>query len=233
MELKKNPKKDVTKRSGVFFAIGLVTVMLMAYVALEWKTYETAYNPDIGMNDVDNTIIEEAPIFKLETPPPPVPVIPMEIEIAEDEDPVVETLIEATEPNQDTEILDVDDITIIDDTPEPEVSWVTIEEVPIFPGCENKKDKRACFGKMMQKHIERVFRYPELEQEMGIQGRVNVMFDIKKDGTIGSIQMRGPNKNLENEAARIIGKLPKMTPGKQRDQSVKVSFAIPITFRLQ
>ncbi len=85
----------------------------------------------------------------------------------------------------------------------------------------------------MQQHISKVFRYPELEQEMGIQGRVNVVFDIQKDGSIGNIRMRGPNDNLENEAARIIGKLPKMTPGKQRDQNVKVSFAIPITFKLQ
>ena len=45
--------------------------------------------------------------------------------------------------------------------------------------------------------------------------------------------MRGPDKNLENEAARIIGRLPQMTPGKQRGRAVRVPFSIPITFRLQ
>lgn len=234
MELKKNPKKDINNRSGVYFAIGLVTVMLLAYVALEWKTYETDYDPNIGMNEVNVDITEEAPIFQL-TPPllPKVTVVPIEIEIAEDEDPVEETFIEAINPNQDTEVLENNSLTIIDDEPEPEVTWVTIEEVPIFPGCENATDKRACFGKMVHQHISKVFRYPELEKEMGIEGRVNVMFDINKDGSIGGVRMRGPNKNLENEAARIIGKLPAMTPGKQRDQNVKVSFAIPITFKLQ
>ncbi len=234
MELKKNPKKDINNRSGVYFAIGLVAVMLLAYIALEWKTYETDYDPNIGMNEVDQEIIEDAPIFQLAPPPPPkVPVVPIEIEIVEDEDPVIETLIDATEPNQDTEVLDVDDIDVLDIDIEPEVNWVTIQEVPIFPGCENATDKRACFGKMMQQHIKKVFRYPELEQEMGIQGKVSVMFDINKDGSIGNIRKRGPNGNLEDEAARIIGKLPKMTPGKQRDQNVKVSFSIPITFKLQ
>jgi protein TonB len=68
---------------------------------------------------------------------------------------------------------------------------------------------------------------------MGIQGRVNVMFVIQKDGSIGGVRMRGPDKNLEKEAARIIDKLPKMVPGKQRGRAVRVPFSIPITFRLQ
>jgi protein TonB len=45
--------------------------------------------------------------------------------------------------------------------------------------------------------------------------------------------MRGPDKLLENEAGRIIGRLPQMTPGKQRGRPVRVPFSIPITFRLQ
>ena len=85
----------------------------------------------------------------------------------------------------------------------------------------------------MNKHIRKNFRYPVIAQEMGIQGRVYVNFIIAKDGSITNIRMRGPDKNLENEAARIIGRLPKMTPGKQRGRAVRVPFSIPITFRLQ
>ncbi|MEL0240417.1 MAG: energy transducer TonB, partial [Flavobacteriaceae bacterium] len=47
------------------------------------------------------------------------------------------------------------------------------------------------------------------------------------------IRMRGPDKNLEAEALRIINLLPNMTPGRQRGRPVKVPFSIPITFRLQ
>ena len=67
---------------------------------------------------------------------------------------------------------------------------------------------------------------------MGIQGRVYVSFIINKDGTIGSVRMRGPDKNLEKEAARIINRLPRMIPGKQRGRPVRVPFSIPITFKL-
>ena len=86
---------------------------------------------------------------------------------------------------------------------------------------------------MIQKHIRKNFRYPEIAQDMGIQGRVNVLFVIQKDGSIGDIKMRGPDKSLEAEALRIIQKLPRMIPGKQRGRPVKVPFSIPITFRLQ
>ncbi len=234
MEPKKNPKKDLNRNSSLYFVFGLLVVMVMAYIALEWKTYNSPYNPDIGMDHVDESIDEEVPIFILETPPPPPPpVVPAEIEVVEDDDPIEETVIKDTDINQDTEVLDLRDI-IIDDIPEDViVPFSVIEDVPIFPGCENEKNKRACFNEMMSKHIVKNFRYPELEQEMGIQGRVNIMFVIQKDGSIGEVQLRGPNENLEKEAARIISKLPKMTPGKQRGNAVKVPFSLPITFKLQ
>ena len=92
---------------------------------------------------------------------------------------------------------------------------------------------RDCFQTMMNKHINKVFRYPETAIEMDLQGRVNVVFEIQKDGSIGNVRMRGPHKILENEAARIIDKLPKMIPGKQRGKPVRVPFSIPINFKLQ
>ena len=68
---------------------------------------------------------------------------------------------------------------------------------------------------------------------MGIQGRVYVSFVISTNGNIINVRSRGPDKNLEAEAERIIGKLPRMIPGKQRGRAVRVPFSIPITFRLQ
>ena len=68
---------------------------------------------------------------------------------------------------------------------------------------------------------------------MGIQGKVYMRFVIEKDGSITNIEvLRSPDRNLEKEALRIINKLPKMTPGKQRGRPVRVPFSIPITFKL-
>jgi protein TonB len=165
-------------------------------------------------------------------PPPPPPPAPEVIEIVEDEEEVEETVIESTESDEE---MIIEDIVVEDDFEDIDVPFAVIEDVPIFPGCERvaKSERRNCFQDQMNKHIRKNFRYPDIAQEMGIQGRVYVNFIISKDGSITNIRMRGPDKNLENEAARIIGRLPTMTPGKQRGRAVRVPFSIPITFRLQ
>lgn len=234
MEPKKNPKSDVGRNSSLYFVIGLAFTMAVVYGALEWKTYDETNNYDISMN-VDDDLDEEVPMTEqIKTPPPPPPpAAPEVIEVVEDEEEVEETIIESTETSQEEEIMEVEDVEVEEEVEDVDVPFAVIEDVPIFPGCENESDKRACFQQMMQKHISKNFRYPEIAQEMGVQGRVAVMFTIQKDGSIGNVRMRGPDKNLEKEAARIISKLPKMTPGKQRGRAVRVPFSIPITFKLQ
>ena len=234
MELKKSPKADLRRNSSLYFVLGLAVVMLLVYVAFEWKTYDEANNYDIS-RDVEELLDEEVPMTEqLKTPPPPPPpAAPEVIEVVEDEEEVEETVIESTETSQETEIVEIEDIEVEEVEEDIDVPFAVIEDVPVFPGCEKASDKRACFNEKMQDHIRKNFRYPEIAQEMGIQGRVSVLFTIQKDGSIGNIRMRGPDRNLEAEAQRIISKLPKMTPGRQRGRPVRVPFSIPIMFKLQ
>nr|WP_293303122.1 energy transducer TonB [Allomuricauda sp.] len=234
MELKKNPKADVGRNSSLYFVVGLAAVLGLVYGAMEWKKYDKANDYDISMN-VEDQLDEEVPMTEqIKTPPPPPPpAAPEVIEVVEDEEEVEETVIESTETSQEEEVVEIEEVEVEEVEEDISVPFAVIEDVPVFPGCEGAKDKKACFQEMMQKHIRKNFRYPEIAQEMGVQGRVNVIFVIQKDGSIGNIRMRGPDKNLEAEALRIINKLPKMTPGKQRGRAVKVPFSIPITFKLQ
>ncbi|GAB4515300.1 MAG: energy transducer TonB [Allomuricauda sp.] len=234
MEPKKNPKADVGRNSTLYFVIGLAAVLALVYGAMEWKKYDKANNYDISMN-VEDQLDEEVPMTEqIKTPPPPPPpAAPEVIEVVEDEEEVEETVIESTETSQEEEVIEIEEVEVEEVEEDISVPFAVIEDVPVFPGCENAKDKKACFQEMMQNHIRKNFRYPEIAQEMGVQGRVSVIFVIQKDGSIGNIRMRGPDKNLEAEARRIIEKLPKMTPGKQRGRPVKVPFSIPITFKLQ
>ena len=233
MELKKNPKADLTKNSGLYFVAGLAFILFISWQAIEWKTYEKSLYGYEALN-VEEDDEEDVPIteqIKTPPPPPPPPPAPEVIEVVEDEEEVEETVIESTETDEE-EIIEIVEVEEVEE--DIDVPFAVIEDVPIFPGCEKvaKAERRACFQDKMNRHIRKNFRYPEIAQEMGIQGRVYVQFVIAKDGSITSIRMRGPDKNLEKEAARIIGKLPKMTPGKQRGRPVRVPFSIPITFRL-
>lgn len=104
----------------------------------------------------------------------------------------------------------------------------------MFDACKDQPKAKQfdCFKENLDKHVQKNFRYPEMAQEMGIQGRVYVNFRINKDGSITVIGTRGPDKSLEAEARRIIEKLPKLIPGKQRGKPTPVTFAYPITFKL-
>ena len=113
------------------------------------------------------------------------------------------------------------------------IPFTVVDQVPVFPGCENATDKKACFQESIQRHIRKNFNYPLEAQESGIQGRVSIIFNISKEGAIKDIRMRGPHKLLEAEALRIIKRLPQMTPGKHDGKAVDVPFSIPITFKLQ
>lgn len=233
MKLKKKPDKDLNRNQSLYFVISLFLVLLMTFLALEWKTYDSNYNFDTSMH-LEEELLEEVPItIHYKTPPPPPVQAPPIIEVVENKKDIEETFIDDSETDQEEEIIKVEDIEV-DEIDEPEeISFLVIEDVPVFPGCEKAKDKRACFQAMLKKHISKHFRYPEMAREMGIEGRVNTLFVIQKDGTIGEIQMRGPDKSLEAEAQRIIDKLPKMVPGKQRGTPVRVPFSLPIIFKLQ
>ncbi|MFD2726795.1 energy transducer TonB [Hyunsoonleella rubra] len=234
---KKNPELEVGRNSSLYFAIGLNVMLFLSWQALEYKTYEQEeIVTDIVQMDVE--IEEEIPLVTMDTPPPPPPppaVTQESVTIVEDTEEVEETVFESTETSQEEVIRDVvrvEDVHVEAVEEYVEVPFAIIEDAPIFPGCENvaKPERKNCFQEMINAHVSNNFNYPEVALEMGISGRVYVIFVIAPDGSITKVRTRGPDKMLENEAKRIISKLPKMIPGKQRGKPVSVPFSLPINF---
>ena len=76
-------------------------------------------------------------------------------------------------------------------------------------------------------------RYPAAAEVSKIEGRVIVKFVIEKDGSIGeAIVVRGIEKDLNNEALRVIKSMPRWNPGKIDGRNVRCWFNLPITFRI-
>lgn len=240
MRPKKNPELEIGRNSSLYFAIGLNIMLLISWQALEYKTYEKDL-ASIDILEVEHDVEEEIPIVHINTPPPPPPPVAVteSIEIVEDIADVEETVIESTETNQDEIIQDVivrvEDVNVEEVEEDVEVPFAIIENIPVFPGCEgmSKKEMKDCFQKKMQEHVVKNFKYPDTALELRIQGRVSVVFVIDSKGYTTSVRSRGPDEILEKEAERIIKLLPKMKPGKQRGKPVKVSYAVPIFFKLQ
>lgn len=244
MELKKNPNVDPKRNSSLYFLIGLTSVLLLTYVAIELKSEDPRVEVeklDIVDNFVDEeeTILTMPPVQKLPPPPPPAPEV---IQIVDNKQVIEEKKIEVTEVNENKPVVVTqasnygsEGGTAEED--DSEVPFAVIEDVPVFPGCEGvEKSKRLdCFMEQMAKHIKKNQQYPERAMEDGIQGRVSVLFIIDKDGSISNVQVKGPKGGelLEKEAKRVIEKLPKFKPGMQRGKPVKVKYSQPITFKLQ
>ncbi|RAR48161.1 energy transducer TonB [Flavobacterium lacus] len=238
MEPKKNINVDPKRNSALYFQLGLAAIAILSYLAIELKTYEKDLS---GLTkEADTSFLDEdVPVtMQLNTPPPPPPPpppAPEVIKIVEDKKDIKEVEIQSTETNQKEEVVKAEKVVVAEvEEPEVDVPFAIIEDVPMFPGCENvPKDKRKeCFQEKIQAHIKKNFQYPDAAVDAGHQGKVFVSFIIEKDGTVSIANMRAPYPTLEKEARRIMGKLPKMTPGKQRGKPVRMTMSIPITFKL-
>ncbi len=239
MEPKKNPKADLTKRSMLFFQIGMIVMLFLAWQAIEWKTYDKS-NIDTGMVDVGDELDEEIPITQQITPPPPPPPpppAPEVIEVVEDEEEVEETIIESTETDSEAEIVEIEEIEEAVEEEIADVPFAVIENVPIYPGCENEKGNAArkkCMSEKVQKYVQRKFD-TDLAGDLGLEGRqrIAVQFKIDRNGNVVNVRARAPHPRLEQEAVEVVSSLPKMTPGQQRGKPVGVLYSLPILFQVE
>ncbi|MCF7566911.1 energy transducer TonB [Sabulilitoribacter arenilitoris] len=114
-----------------------------------------------------------------------------------------------------------------------EVPFAIVEEVPIFPGCEegNNMQKKNCFSAAIQKHVQRNFDV-NVAASLGFEGRqrVNTIFKIDENGNVFAVQSRASHPTIEAEANRVMALLPKMKPGLQRGKAVTVPYSLPIIF---
>ena len=96
--------------------------------------------------------------------------------------------------------------------------------MPSFPGGMNE----------CMKFLAKNMKYPVAAQQAKIEGRVIVQFVVDKDGTITDTKVvRGVSPEIDAEALRVVGMMPKWNPGKQRGKAVAVKYTLPMMFRLQ
>jgi protein TonB len=232
MEIKKNPKSNLENYSKLFMQIGLVLALFITYAAIEKKTYDRNIG-DLGSANMTAEMEEETVIteriepVKPKTPPPPAP---EKIEIVEDEKEVEETIIESTETDE-TEAVEIVEVEEVEEVIE-DVSFMIIEDVPVFPGCKgNKAELKKCFSKKVQKHFSRKFD-ADLPNELGLSAgrkRVFIGFKIDKTGNIVNVNARAPHPKIKSEVIKVMKQLPRMKPGKQRGKPVGVKYSIPFT----
>lgn len=98
-----------------------------------------------------------------------------------------------------------------------------VEQKPQFPGGEAE----------MYKWLGANIVYPPAAAEEGVSGRVVVEFVVGKDGSITNVRVVRPrHPALDKEAVRVVKAMPKWIPGRNNGQPVKVTYTLPVTFKL-
>ena len=83
------------------------------------------------------------------------------------------------------------------------------------------------------KFLAQNIRYPKKARENGIQGRVVVQFVVDKDGSIDDIKIvKSVSWELNDEAKRVVKRMPKFKPGTIGGEPVRMRFTMPIMFRV-
>ena len=83
-------------------------------------------------------------------------------------------------------------------------------------------------------YMAKNLHYPEAARKAGKEGRVGIKFAVDEHGYVGFEQVArsSGNNQLDAEAMRVVGEMPRWTPGKNNGQPVAVFFTLPVTFRL-
>ncbi len=213
---RKNKKNDLRQNYGVYFELGLVTVLALCIIAMkvEWRASEPKINfaaeqEIIQMKDVVRTQQKEP------LPPPQPPVVPVE----------------------------VPDSKIISEDPAFKRDWELNDpySIPELPEIENKASSERIF-RAVQKMPELInkkefysnYEYPRDCRIAGIQGTVYISFVVTETGTISDAKViKGIGGGCDEYALNYVIKNAEFRPGRQRGKAVSVKFTLPIIFNLR
>ncbi len=233
MEIKKTPQADMEQRRTMGFLLGLILVLAVFYVALEWNSAETAAD---GIDPIDLSDLmhetELVPMSNLET-----------IEQLEEKQPndqgekinIVDDDVEV-EPieedagNDDEQLLkeleeEQDDKALAPLTVDPQnpLNFHVVEDLPQYPGGAVE----------FLKWLTKTLRYPTVAKENRTQGKVVAVFYVEKDGSITGIKItKSLSAECDREALRVLRMMPKWQPGIYHDEPCRTKVCIPIVFKL-
>ena len=232
MEIKKSPKADLENKKSLYLMIGLVIALGITGLALsisskpEAGEYKPPKKETTEVEQIDNTRQDQP-----ETPPEQqkaqAQVVTDVLNIVSNDQKIETNIVFVDEAN------DFDDFDIVIEEKEEEIEeeeiFVTVEEMPKFRG-----GGLAEFRTWVQQNV----KYPQIALENGIQGNVVIQFVVGSDGKMTNFKiLQSPDKTLADATIEVLKKANEMKngwkPGKQRGKPVKVSFTLPVSFKIQ
>ena len=246
----KYPEVDPFKLRKSVLLFGLVASLAVVFIVFNWTTYEKKLDLSGYDLNVDEDFEIEPPRTAEPPKPPPPPPPPVIEEVPEEE-----ILDDEEQPEFQSQDVDVDDeveappedTTHVAPPPPPpppppkeEEIFQIVEQMPRFPGCEDKStkaEKEKCSQEKLMQYIYANLKYPSIARENGIEGRAVIRFVVDKNGKVSDVKiLRDIGGGCGEAAAKVIKSMNKMSkkwvPGRQGGRKVKVYYTLPVIFKL-
>ena len=226
MEEKKSPKANLENKKLMFIQIGMIISLLVAWLAFEHKSYDKReIDPSLLNREVviDEEMVEITKQEEQKPQPVEVPKQTTQLEIVQDDVEVEDIEINA-DVDQNEVIEEYVPVEVEEEEVQEQEIFQIVEEMPAYPGGDQK----------LMEYVAKNIKYPQIARETGIQGRVFVSFVVEPDGSVSNVKvLRGIGGGCDEEAMRVVKSMPKWKPGKQRGKAVRVSYMLPVNFKLQ
>ncbi len=238
-ELRKNNPKNTNK--ALLFGIIFFVVVLSAKTIInkiaglipkadeKVKISEVVLTPPPAEKKKEELPPKEPPKPKVDQVKFPPPIVKPDIEVKE-EPPTVAELKVADPGQKDIKGDPTADIVIDEPAGNSDVKAVVedvnkvyevVEVLPSYPGGEDK----------FRKYLNDNIKYPTVDRENNIQGKVTLQFTVNIDGSLTDIRsVRAPTQAMADEAIRVLKKSPKWKPGIQNGRPVRAQFTQTISF---
>ncbi len=231
MEIKKSSKADLEKGRGKRFLLALLLVLLMGYMAFQWKT-EVAVKSEILKPDGEMLVPEADLPYVSELQPKS----DIQLELTEHQnidkieltDDAEESLAMEKMLNELREQMNVGktETAGLNDLPDSrqQDEEVLPDSLPVFPG-----GNAACM-RFLSKNVV----YPPAAVRAGTKGRVLVQFVVEKDGRLTDFKiLQSASPLLDKEALRVLKMMSRWIPGKKNGKAARFLYVFPVDFRLR
>ncbi len=225
---KKSEKGNLEKRKSMFLLVGFAIVLALTYVSFELFASRDK-NEVVGIEDEDFIeVMDEDVIATDQTPPPPPP------PAAQQQEVVLNIVEDNIKVNTDFDFSqDFDENMEIEEYVPIEIVEEAVEEAPPVRFAEEMPEYIGG-NEAMYSFLQKELIYPEFARNNSIQGTVLVEFVVERDGSVSNARVIvSQHPELDNEAIRVVKKMPKWKPGKQMGKAVRCYFNLPIRFTLQ
>lgn len=117
------------------------------------------------------------------------------------------------------------------------VPFASSARKPIFPGCSSRniEKEESCTKTRIRRFVGKQLSYPDEALKKRVEGVVNVYFIVEKNGVVSSVKaLNKLGYGCEEEAIRLVKKLPKFEPGKDANgRPLRVQYQLPVRFQLR